>query len=162
MKISFGSGHDHASLVSSPALNAAGDAPCPSLRSGDEDSSGMFAGMGLWPSQIAATTSQFRNHISPCYSAHMDRCISLQAAVSRAHHAFRVACVVKHALCRLRYPVTCCSNVRCSISCASVGTYRSRHFSRWYIRLRRHPPAGGCWCARHLRYNNELSLVTVH
>ena len=31
MKISFGSGHDHAFLVSSPTLNATGDAPCPSF-----------------------------------------------------------------------------------------------------------------------------------
>ena len=38
MKISFGGGHDHASLVSSPTLNATGDAPCPSFRSGDEGS----------------------------------------------------------------------------------------------------------------------------
>ena len=37
MKISFGSGHDHASLVSSPGLNATGEAPRLSLRSGDED-----------------------------------------------------------------------------------------------------------------------------
>jgi len=35
VKISFGSGHDHASLVSSPTLNATGDAPCPSFRSGE-------------------------------------------------------------------------------------------------------------------------------
>ena len=34
MKISFGGGHDHAYLVS----NATGDAPCPSLGSGEEDS----------------------------------------------------------------------------------------------------------------------------
>ena len=38
MKISFGGGHDHATLVSSPTLNAAGDAPCLSLGSGEEDS----------------------------------------------------------------------------------------------------------------------------
>ena len=36
MKISFGGGHDHASLVSSPTPT--GDAPCLWLRSGDEDS----------------------------------------------------------------------------------------------------------------------------
>ena len=75
----------------------------------------------------------------------------------------RVSCRMRRqacASCRLRYPVTCCSNVRSSISFASVGTYRSRHFSRWYLRLRRHPPAGGVLvCSAPVRYN-ELSLVT--
>ena len=48
MKISFGSGHDHASLVSSPTLNATGDAPCPSLRSGERTAcSGMSCAMKL-------------------------------------------------------------------------------------------------------------------
>ena len=83
MKISFGSGHDQASLVSSSTLNASGVAPCPSLRSGDEDSSGMSVGMlqRRRPNIMPRRRRKHRNEsatgsVFACYSPHMDRCIS--------------------------------------------------------------------------------------
>ena len=60
MKISFGGGHDQASLVSSPGLNATGDAPCLSLRSGDEDSMPLklFLGGRCQAVHLSATSPQ--------------------------------------------------------------------------------------------------------
>jgi len=59
VKISFGSGHDHASLVSSPTLNATGDAPCPSFRSGE--SAGLSCAMvaGLVAGSLIVAASVF-------------------------------------------------------------------------------------------------------
>ena len=94
MKISFGSGHDHASLVSSPTLNATGDAPCPSFRTGEEDSmltNSLSTARSVWMS------AGYRQK-SYCASSFMYRCVdgcisSVSREASSCSSSFMYGCV---------------------------------------------------------------------